>query len=160
MFSLLQISAVLLIAIAAGLALAHALELPGKLRLSKSAYFTVQSIYHPGFMLGGAIGEGGGLAALLLLLFLTPPATTAFWLTVAAFLALVGMHAVYWLLTQPVNSFWLQNAELTGASHEGLMAAPSGTEWIELRNQWEYSHAIRAALGLISLALLVAAVVC
>jgi hypothetical protein len=50
----LTILALLLVAIAFGLSLAHALELPGKLRLEESAYRTVQQIYYPGFTVGGA----------------------------------------------------------------------------------------------------------
>jgi hypothetical protein len=37
-------------------ALAHALELPGKLRLAKDAYFAVQPIYYPGFTIVGVAG--------------------------------------------------------------------------------------------------------
>jgi hypothetical protein len=35
------------------LSLAHALEVPGKLRLNKEQYLAVQTIYYPGFTLGG-----------------------------------------------------------------------------------------------------------
>lgn len=59
MFQVLQVVTILLVAVAMAMALAHALELPGKLRLSKEAYFTTQSIYYPGFTLGGMVGEGG-----------------------------------------------------------------------------------------------------
>jgi hypothetical protein len=34
--------------VAAVPALAHALELPGKMRLTKDAYFAMQHIYYPG----------------------------------------------------------------------------------------------------------------
>ena len=46
------------------LVLAHALELPGKRRLSKNTYLAVQPIYYHGFTIGGAVGEFGGLVAL------------------------------------------------------------------------------------------------
>ena len=54
---LLEVLTVLLVAVAMGLALAHALELPGKLRFSREAYLQVQPIYYPGFTIGGAVGE-------------------------------------------------------------------------------------------------------
>jgi hypothetical protein len=41
MFDILQVLTVLLVAVAMALALAHALELPGKMRLSKDAYYAM-----------------------------------------------------------------------------------------------------------------------
>jgi hypothetical protein len=35
--------------VAVAMALAHALELPGKLRLSKEEYLRIESNYYPGF---------------------------------------------------------------------------------------------------------------
>ena len=163
---LLEILTVLLVAVAMGLALAHALELPGKLRLSRDTYLQVQHIYYPGFTVGGAVGELGGLIALLLLLLVNPILSDGrFWLTLAAFLALAAMHAVYWLLTHPVNNFWLKDFELKGAAgrffRAGRLMRHDGSgapEWTDLRDQWEYSHVIRAALGLLSLVLITWAV--
>jgi hypothetical protein len=110
MLTLFEVLTVLLVSVAMGLALAHALEMPGKLRLSREAYLQVQPIYYPGFTIGGAVGELGGLIALLLLLLVSPIVWNGrFWLMVGAFLALAAMHAVYWLLTHPVNNFWLKD---------------------------------------------------
>jgi hypothetical protein len=57
MFALLQVVSLLLVAVAMALALAHVLELPGKLRLDQKTYYAVQSIYCPGFTVGRGIGE-------------------------------------------------------------------------------------------------------
>jgi hypothetical protein len=46
---MLQVVTVFLVAVAMSLALAHALELPGKMRLEKATYIAVQIIYYPGF---------------------------------------------------------------------------------------------------------------
>lgn len=43
MFLLLKIVAMFLVAVTMGLALAHALELPGKMRVSKENYIAVQT---------------------------------------------------------------------------------------------------------------------
>jgi hypothetical protein len=43
----------MLAAVTMALSLAHALELPGKLRLGKEQYLAVQPIYYPGFTIGG-----------------------------------------------------------------------------------------------------------
>ena len=48
-----QALTVILIACALAPGLAHALELPCKLRLTKEAYFAMQPIYYPGFTIAG-----------------------------------------------------------------------------------------------------------
>jgi hypothetical protein len=163
MFQVLQIVAVLLVAVAMTLALAHALELPGKLRLPKDHYLAVQSIYYPGFTIGGA-AEPLGLLAALALLVMTPTGTAAFWLTASAFVALLAMHAAYWLLTHPVNSFWLEGTELTGAAagffaFDPLRQTGGRPDWTALRDRWEYSHVLRAGLAMLGLVLMVTAIV-
>ena len=102
-FNVLQVVTVLLVTLAVVPALAHALELPGKLRLDKAAYLTVQPIYSPGFTFAG-VGEPGGLIATTVLLWLTPQGTLGFWLTFVALLGLITMHAVYWVVTHPVKN--------------------------------------------------------
>ena len=52
MLNVLQILTSFLVAAAFALSLAHALELPGKVRLNKKTYYVVQPIYHPGFTNG------------------------------------------------------------------------------------------------------------
>jgi hypothetical protein len=82
MFLTLQVLSVCLMAVAMSLALAHALELPGKMRLDREAYLATQPIYYPGFTVGAGIGEGGGVVATLILLLLTPRASQEFQWTV------------------------------------------------------------------------------
>jgi hypothetical protein len=67
--------------------------LPGKLHLTKEAYFAVQPIYSPGFTIAGMSAPLGVTATLLLLVF-TPRGNADFWLTLVAFLGLLGMQAV------------------------------------------------------------------
>ena len=164
MLQVLQVVTVSIVAIAMSLGLAHVLEFPGKMRLAKEQYLTVQPIYYPGFTIGGA-AEPLGLLLTLVLLILTPRGSAAFWLTASAFVLLVAMHAAYWLLTHPVNNFWLKDVELKGAGSGFFSFDPllrkrdSGhNDWTQLRDRWEYSHVLRAALGLIALVLLVTAV--
>lgn len=164
MFDVLQILTAILIAVALALALAHALELPGKMRLTKEAYFAMQPIYYPGFTIGGGVGEFGGLVVTLALLFFTPLGSAEFWLTLVALLGLVGMQVVYWLLTHPVNQFWLEGENLNRFS-AGFFSftanrsnQPRPVDWTDLRNQWEYSHVARAGFALVSLIAIVIAV--
>lgn len=130
-------------------ALAHALELPGKLRLTKDAYFAVQPIYYPGFTIAG-ISEPVAIISTIILVALTAWGSADFWLTLVALLGLIGMHAVYWLFTHPVNNFWLQGEKLSGlgsgffslgsASKRGRQCETRPVDWTDLRDRWEYSH--------------------
>ena len=163
MLLVLQVVSVTFVSIVMALALAHELELPGKMRLSEETYRAVQAIYYPGFTIGG-IGEGLGLVSLLALLFLTPMGT-AFWLTLAAFITLAAMHGAYWLLIHPINNFWVKDIAIGKASSLffGINAMDGrddahAPDWRALRNRWEYSHAVRAFLGLTSQTLLVIAI--
>jgi hypothetical protein len=164
MLTILQVVSTLLVAAAMALSLAHALELPGKMRLSKEAYVAMQPIYYPGFTIGG-VAEPAGILALLLLVILTPSGTTAFWLTAAALLALAASHAVYWLVTHPINNFRLEDTKLAGAGARFFAADPlkrgesaERRDWTALRDRWEYSHVARATLSFIALALLAVAI--
>src|SRR5262249_41217189 len=96
-------------------ALAHALELPGKMRLTKDIYFEVQRIYYPGFTLAGI---GGPLSILLIvwLLFLLPRGTEDFWSVFAGLCGLVAMEIIYWVVIHPVNKVWVKGIALTGAA--------------------------------------------
>ena len=162
MFSVLQVLTVILVAVAMALALAHALELPGKMRLTKDAYCAMQPIYYPGFTIGGGVGEAGGMISTIILLFLTPVRSADFWLTLVGLLGLIGMQAVYWLFTHPVNKFWLQDEKLSGFGSSFFSFGTSKEEtrpvrWTELRDRWEYSHVVRAGFAFVSLlALLIA----
>lgn len=166
MLLVLQVATVLLVAVAMSLALAHALELPGKLRLDKESYRAVQRIYYPGFTIGG-FSEWLGILTIVILLWLTPSATSSFFWTLAALLAMVAMHATYWIVTHPVNKFWLKDQDLgaLGAGFFGFdLLKRNGTDvndkdlWKRLRNRWEYSHVTRAILSAAALVALVVAV--
>lgn len=167
MLHALQVLALLLVAIAMALSLAHALELPGKLRLPREAYIAVQPMYYPGFTIGGLVGEFGGILATFLLLIATPSGTASFWLIFVALITLLAMHAVYWVLTHPVNGFWLREKRMGRAStnffefdpmRRGRTIGHPRLNWTSLRDRWEYSHVVRAALALVALILLAVAV--
>jgi hypothetical protein len=93
------------------------------MRLDRETYIAVQTIYYPGFTYGG-LGEGLGILAILILLFATPKSEAAFWWTLTTFVALVAMHAVYWVITHPVNKFWMKDTQLEGAAGEFLSLDP------------------------------------
>lgn len=160
MVQFLHIIAILTLSVAMALSLAHALEFPGKLRLSKEEYLTVQSIYYPGFTYGG-ITELAGIVLLIILMVLIPKGTAVFWLTMAALAALAAMHAVYWLVAHPINKFWVKGVELgdAGARFFSFGGTPDDKRvpWMQLRDRWEYSHVTRAVLAFAAFTLLVVA---
>ena len=112
MLSVIQVVALLLVAVTMSMALAHVLEFPGKKRLEKETYLAVQTIYYPGFTIAG-FAEPLSIIPTILLLSITPTGSPAFWLTLIAFVSLVVMHAIFWIVTQPVNKFWLKNQHLS-----------------------------------------------
>jgi hypothetical protein len=167
MFLILQVISVCLVAVAMSLALAHALELPGKMRLDRETYIAMQPIYYPGFTVGGGVSEAGGMAATLVLLLLTPRSSEAFLWTSVALASLVAMHLAYWIFTHPVNKFWLKATPLKGFGggffrfdplSRSAPAAAREEDWKRFRDRWEYSHVIRAALAGFGLVCLVIAV--
>jgi hypothetical protein len=159
----LQIVTLVLVALTMTTAMAHALELPGKRRLSRDLYFAVQPIYYPGCTIVGGFAEVIGLLALLALLFTTPAGSPAFWLSLGAFVAFAIMDAVFWLITQPVNRCWLRDQLLSAAGSAFLDVRSVSEElrsadWTRLRDRWEYSHVARAVLSLTALVLIACAI--
>jgi hypothetical protein len=168
MFSILRILTMMLVAVAMALALAHALELPGKMRLSKETYYAMQPIYYPGFTIGG-MSEPVGIILTIILLFLMPSRSVDFWLTLIALSGLIGMQAVYWLFTHPINKFWVEDESLDrlssgffsfGANRSRRENKTHLPDWTELRDRWEYSHVARAGFALVSLIALVTTLSC
>ena len=154
---LLLIGATFLSAVVMGLALAHALEMPGKMRLNREQYYTVQTIFYPGFTLGGAAEPLAILATAAVLLLEPDPART--WLVAAALVALVGTQLLFWLVVQPVNRQWLGCTKLSGAAERFFRTgeAAGTTEWTRLRDRWERGHLLRTVTAAIALVLLLIA---
>lgn len=159
MYVALKCLTVVLAAVTMGLSLAHALEFPGKLRLSKEQYLIVQSIYYPGFTLGG-IAEFAVIVATLVLLALTPPDTRQFWLIAGALLALVAVQAIFWLMTQPLNKYWLRETKISQPAKRFFELGQGGMpqNWLVARDEWERSHILRAIAAMFGLILLTVAV--
>lgn len=123
-----------------GGALAHLFELPNKIGLRADAYLTVQQNYRGWALLG--IVVFGALLSTLFLTVLTRGRGGVFALSLAAFLCIVGAQAVFWTFTYPANV----------ATRNWTMLPDN---WMQLRAQWEYSHAAGAGLNLAAYACLV-----
>jgi hypothetical protein len=159
MLPVLHVLTLVLVAVGVSLTLAHALEMPGKMRLGKEDYVAVQSIYYPGFTIGAFFGEFGAIIITLVLLIFTPAETFAHVLTFIALMALLLMHALYWILTHAVNKFWVADQKLgkAGAAFFNPSGERLGEDWTRLRNRWEYSHVARACCAMVAFVALAAA---
>ena len=124
-------------------ALAHLLELPNKIGLSREEYLVVQQIYRGWQFLGIVIY--GALLSTLALAIMVRRQPKEFGLTLAAFLCLLAAHALFWIYTFPANQATLYWTVLPD-------------NWMALRAQWEYSHAAGAVLNLIAFIVLVLSV--
>src|SRR5919106_1101732 len=88
-------------ALALAPAMAHLLELPNKINLSREDYFTVQQIYR-GWSLLGIVVFGALLSTLALTIKLRKE-RRAFLFALIAFLCIVGTQIVFWGFTYPAN---------------------------------------------------------
>ena len=127
-------------ALALAPALAHLLELPNKIGLSRDEYLTVQQIYRGWAWLG--IVVFGALLSTLALTIMVRGRRKAFGLALTAFLCIAGTQVLFWTFTFPAN-------QATG----NWTMLPEN--WMALRSQWEYSHAASAVLNLIALVALI-----
>lgn len=127
------IFAILATSLALGAALAHALELPNKISLSRDDYFIVQQIYAGWNRLGIVI-----LMQLLALIAIVaahrrdPSVRTAALLSLAF---VTAAQVVFWIWTFPANQATANWTE-------------KPADWERLRLQWEYSHLAGAAFQL------------
>jgi hypothetical protein len=141
---------VLLLALSAGAAFTHVLEIPGKRELSPQAAVIVQQRLYRGYRTAGTVIE----PAQLLVLAATAAAVglgggASFWLTVAALAMTAATMVVFAVWTDPANRVMAQ----WSADRPPLAAS-----W-RARRSWEISHATRALLFLLAIALVFAAVV-
>jgi ribose/xylose/arabinose/galactoside ABC-type transport system permease subunit len=130
-------------ALALAPALAHLLELPNKIGLSRDDYLIVQQIYRGWALLGFVVA--GALLSTLVLMIMVRGRRKAFVLTLVAFLCIVGTQVVFWTFTYPANR-----------QTDNWTVLPQS--WMALRAQWEYSHAASAVLNLIALIALILSV--
>jgi hypothetical protein len=59
---------------------------------------------------------------------MTPAESAAFQWTLIGFVGLVILHAAYWIITHPVNKFWLKDQNLKGFRPASLASIPLSSE--------------------------------
>jgi hypothetical protein len=131
--SIVEFLAVVLTSLALAPAMAHVMELPNKLPMSRDAYLTVQRVYR-GWQFVGIIVVGALVSTLLLMLSSDGDSLVP---AITAFSAILATQVVFWTVTFPVNRR-TRNWTLVPKDWEGL------------RDRWEYSHAASALLNFIA----------
>jgi hypothetical protein len=120
-------------AIAFGGALAHALELPNKITMSRDDYFVMQQAYRGWDQLAFVLAaQFVSLAAAAVLSWRRQRVAVPVLVAIACLIAAQGL---FWMFTFPANTVtgnWTLKPE----------------NWEALRARWEYSHAAGAALQL------------
>ena len=96
------------------------------------------------------------ILATLVLLLMTPGDTVVFWLVAGALAALITVQVIFWTKTQPANSFWLEQTELSRSATRFFQTDRGGVprDWVAARDQWERSHILRALASTVGLFLL------
>ena len=131
-----QFLSLLLTALGLGSGMAHALELPNKINLPAAAYLTVQQIYRGWALLG--IVELATLLATLTVTFMMRKQRGVFPLALIAFLCISANLIIFFSFIFPANQ-----------QTNNWTVLPDN--WQALRTQWEYGHAVNAALHLVAL---------
>jgi hypothetical protein len=133
---LVRFLAIILTALALVPSGAHFFELPNKIDLPQEAYFTVQSIYRGWALFGIVLFPA--LVTDVMLAVMVRRQRGPFWLALIAVLCMAGTLAVFFGWTYPANqatSNWTRVPE----------------NWLVLRAQWEYSHAVNAVITFVAL---------
>ena len=129
----------ILAALSMGMAFCHTLELPAKMQYDAVLWTTInQSLYWQFGSLPGIFSEVGAVLAAIALTVLVRKHRPVFnWTLIGAvFLAL--SLVVWFMFVAPMN------AEFAQWTVDSIPA-----NWRQVRNQWEYSHAIRFILQLV-----------
>lgn len=134
---LLQLGTTLLFALALVPGGAHLLELLNKMALDRHAYLAVQQIYRGWNLLGAVLIAA--LCAGLALTAMSRRQKAPFRLALAGSALLAATLGIFFIWIFPVNIATSNWTVETG-------------NWMELRRQWEYSHALNAVITFAALA--------
>ena len=131
-----QFLAVLLTTLALIPAGAHLFELPNKMDLPRDAYLTVQGVYS-GWALFGIVDLAALVMNVVLAIKLRRQRPAVYFAGIAA-LCFVAFFAIFFTWTFPANQVTVNWTTMPD-------------NWSELRQEWEYSHAMNAVVMLIAL---------
>lgn len=140
MKNLLRFITILFAVITLSALIAHLLELPGKINLSKENYQLVQSIYQGWSWLG--IFEIGAILFTMIWAIIDSRKKRILPFLLMALLCFIVSIAIFFVFTYPANKATINWTDLPD-------------DWQVLQKNWEYSHAARAILNLIGFSFLI-----
>jgi hypothetical protein len=131
---------VTLTALLMGSTFCHVLEMPAKLKVEGALWMTLQQTLYRTFATVGGFIEIAAILAAIVLAFLMRENRPAFYLNLLAAISLAVAFFVVWIFfTNAVN------VQVFKWTADNLPA-----DWTRWRMQWEYSHAVRFILQLVS----------
>lgn len=141
--------AITLAALTMGTTFAHVLELPAKMNYDAALWTTLQQSLYWGFgHIGGYFEAATVFLAAPVLTFLVREYRPAFQWTLAGTVCFaLAFFVVFLMFTEPMNR------EIFQWTPQSVPA-----DWTRVRNQWEYSHAVRFVIHLIGFSALLISV--
>lgn len=140
---------IMLTAVLMTMGFAHLWQLPPRMSYDGALWLDTLTFYIKFGPAGpGPVIEIAAILATVILLFLVRARRPAFAFTLMALVALMLSTAAWWLFVYPVNR------ELLTWTADTLPQ-----NWMDFRNQWEYTNAGRAVLQFIALGSLVYSVI-
>jgi hypothetical protein len=141
---------IILAALALTMTSAHVLELPQKMQYDQQLYSAVNTTMYKYFaIVGGIYSMGSILSAAVLTFFVRKHRSSFRWALAGAVLLIIWF--ISWLtLVAPVNN---QVAAALQSSPEAVPAL-----WMQLRERWEYGHALGFAIQLLGFCAIVMSV--
>lgn len=110
---------------------AHLFSLPNKIGMTQEQYFVAQSVYRNWALLGVVLFPA--MLINLVLAYLLRAERAAFVLALLGCACMAATLPIFFAWTYPAN-----------VATQNWTIVPDN--WIELRRQWEYSHAVNAGL--------------
>ena len=150
MLSLWRFLAITLTALALTMTSAHVLELPQKMQYDQRLYSAVNTTMYKYFATIGGFYSMGSIVASGVLTYLNRKRQPAFRWSLSGTLLLVLWFISWLTLVAPVNN------QIAAA----LVSAPETVPalWMQLRERWEYGHAVGFALQLVGFCAIVISV--
>lgn len=140
----LRLVTALFVALSTALAFCHLMQLEPRMMYTATEWRLTQSMYANFGPPVGAVLEGGAWILAVALSVIIRKRGPAFrWTLICAALMILA-QVIWWTFVAPVN-----------ASLEGWSAAGIPHDWLDLRRQWEYAHAVRAGVQVAGLTALI-----
>lgn len=138
---------VMLAALTLTMTSAHVLELPQKMQYDAQMYSAVNTTLYRYFAIVGGAYTMSSIIAAFVLAFLVRKRRSPFRLSLAGAICLLLAFCSWLLLVAPVNREIAHALEIAPESVPSL--------WMQLRDRWEYGHAVGFIITLTGFALLV-----